>query len=133
VLILAFWHILCGRLPLIHSVHHGNWLSFSGGVAVAYGFESLLRKLGEWQGLMPGPGQMKAAVPKICEDLGPVGYCGGLPKFINYEIFLLALVGVVAFLWVDWMGQSSKNNKRKQGAPSDLFNLQIGIFAGITC
>ena len=129
VLILAFWHILCGRLPLIHSVHHSNWLSFSGGVAVAYVFETLLPKLGEWQGLISGQGQMKAAVPKPCKDLGLVDYCGGLPKFINYEIFLLALAGVVAFLWVDWMGHSRKDNKGEQGAPSDLFNLHIGIFA----
>ena len=46
VLILALWHIRWGRLPLIHSVHHSNWLSFSGGVAVAYVFETLLPKLG---------------------------------------------------------------------------------------
>lgn len=42
VLTLALLHILCGRLPLIHSVRHSNWLSFSGGVTVAYVFESLL-------------------------------------------------------------------------------------------
>ena len=52
VLTLALLHILCGRLPLIHSVRHSNWLSFSGGVAVAYVFESLLPKLGEWQGMV---------------------------------------------------------------------------------
>ena len=37
-----------------------------------------------------------------------VEYCGGIAKFINYEIFLLALTGVVSFLWVDWMVQSRK-------------------------
>ena len=42
VLVLAFWHIFSGRLPLIHSLHHSNWLSFSGGVTVAYVFESFL-------------------------------------------------------------------------------------------
>jgi len=129
VLILALWHILCGRLPLIHSVHHSNWLSFSGGVAVAYVFESLLPKLGEWQGLISGQGQMKAAVPKFFKDLGLVEYSGGMPKFINYEIFLLALSGVVAFLWVDWAVQSRKEKKSEHGAHSDLFNLHIGIFA----
>ena len=54
VLALALLHILCGRLPLIHSVRHSNWLSFSGGIAVAYVFESLLPKLGEWQGMILG-------------------------------------------------------------------------------
>jgi hypothetical protein len=129
VLILALWHILCGRLPLIHSVRHSNWLSFSGGVAVAYVFESLLPKLGEWQGLILGQAQMKSAVTKLCKDLGIVEYCGELPKFINYEIFLLALAGVVAFLWVDWVVHSRQENKSGQGGSSDLFNLHIGIFA----
>jgi hypothetical protein len=128
LLILALWHILCGRLPLIHSVHHSNWLSFSGGVAVAYVFESLLPKLGEWQGLIAGQGQMKSVVPKLCENLGLVKYCGSMPKFINYEIFLLALAGVVAFLWVDWVVYSRQEDKSGQGGRSDLFNLHIGIF-----
>jgi hypothetical protein len=66
VLFLAFWHILCGRLPLIHTVRHSNWLSFSGGVAVAYVFESLLPKLGEWQGLILTQKQMKFGVTKLC-------------------------------------------------------------------
>jgi hypothetical protein len=83
VLTLALLHILCGRLPLIHSVRHSNWLSFSGGVAVAYVFESLLPKLGEWQGMILGQGQMKSVLPKLCEDIGIIEYCGGLPKFIN--------------------------------------------------
>jgi hypothetical protein len=129
VLTLALLHILSSRLPFIHSVHHSNWLSFSGGVAVAYVFESLLPKLGEWQGLILGQGQIKSAVPNLCKDLGIVEYCEGMPKFINYEIFLLALAGVVSFLWVDWVLQSRKGKKNEPGAPSDLFNLHIGIFA----
>ena len=129
VVVLALWHILCGRLPLIHSVRHSNWLSFSGGVAVAYVFESLLPKLGEWQGLILMQGQTKAPIPKLCEELGIVEYCGELPKFINYEIFLLALTGVVSFLWVDWVMESRRENIREQDAPSGLFYLHIGIFA----
>ena len=129
VLFLAFWHILCGRLPLIHNVRHSNWLSFSGGVAVAYVFESLLPKLGEWQGLILAQGQMKSPVTKLCEDLGIVEYCGGMPKFINYEIFLLALAGLVSFLWVDWVVQSRTEKKSEPGATSNFFNLHIGIFA----
>ena len=129
VITLALWHILCGRLPLIHSVRHSNWLSFSGGVAMAYVFESLLPKLGEWQGLIMKPGQAKAVAPKLCEDLGMVEYCGGIAKFINYEIFLLALMGVLSFLWVDWVVQSRKGKTGERKAPADLFRLHIGIFA----
>jgi hypothetical protein len=129
VLFLAFWHILCGRLPLIHTVRHSNWLSFSGGVAVAFVFESLLPKLGEWQGLILTQEQMKFGVTKLCEDLGMVEYCGGMPKFINYEIFLLALAGMVSFLWVEWGLQSRNDEKSEHGAPSDHFTLHIGIFA----
>ncbi|MFZ5447290.1 MAG: hypothetical protein ACOZFS_01435 [Thermodesulfobacteriota bacterium] len=129
VVVLASWHILCGRLPLIHSVRHSNWLSFSGGVAVAYVFESLLPKLGEWQGLITKPGQAKASVPKLCEDLGMVDYCGDISKFINYEIFLLALTGVVFFLWVDWAVQARQQKTGEPGASADLFRLHVGIFA----
>lgn len=129
VLTLALWHILCGRLPLIHRVGHSHWLSFSGGVAVAYVFESLLPKLGEWQGLITKPGQAKAAVPQMWEDLGLVEYGGDLGKFITYEIFLLALAGVVFFLWVDWVVQARKQKTGGPGASADLFGLHIGIFA----
>jgi hypothetical protein len=127
VLVLAFWHIFCGRLPLIHSVRHSNWLSFSGGIAVAYVFESLLPKLGEWQGMMSGQSDLKSVVPKWFEDMGLIEYYGGIPKFINYEIFLLALSGVVFFLWVDWVVQYKKTSEPE--APGDLFGLHIGIFA----
>lgn len=129
VIILASWHIVCGRLPLIHSVRHSNWLSFSGGVAVAYVFESLLPKLGEWQGLLMKQEQAKAVAPKLYDKLGVVEYFGGMAKFINYEIFLLALTGVVSFLWVDWVVQSRKGNAGEQGAPADLFGLHVGVFA----
>jgi len=132
VLALALWHILCGRLPLIHSVHHSNWLSFSGGVAVAYVFESLLPKLGEWQEKIVSQGQGKSPVPKLCDDLGLVEYCGSLPKFINYEIFLLALTGLVLFLWVDWTVQARRTPTGEPGqdqAQSGLFALHLSIFA----
>jgi hypothetical protein len=132
ILALAVLHILCRRMRIIHSVRHSNWLSFSGGVAVAYVFESLLPKLGEWQTLMTGQSQMKAAVPKLCEDLGIVEYCGGVPKFLNYEIFLLALTGLVFFLWVDWWAESKKAQTREGGegqGHSSFFWLHIGVFA----
>jgi hypothetical protein len=132
VVTLALWHVLCGRLPLIHGVRHSNWLSFSGGVAVAYVFESLLPKLGEWQGLMAEQGKMTNAAPKICEDLGMVDYCGGLPKFITYEIFFLALTGLVLFLWVDWAVQARQGKAGDSGqdhSQSKLFALHLGIFA----
>jgi hypothetical protein len=127
VLILALWHIFCGRLPLIHSVRHSNWLSFSGGIAVAYVFESLLPKLGEWQGMMSGQSDLKSVVPKLFEDLGLVESYGEISKFINYEIFLLALSGVVFFLWVDWVVQYKKTSEPE--APGDLFGLHIGVIA----
>lgn len=129
VLALALWHILCGRLPLIHSVRHSNWLSFSGGVAVAYVFETLLPKLGEWQGLILKQGQAKTAVPKLWEDLGLVQYYGELARLINYEIFLLALAGVVSFLWVDWVIHARRQKSGEGGASGDLFGLHVGIFA----
>ena len=76
-----------------------------------------------------GQGQMKSVLPKLCEDLGIVEYCGEMPKFINYEIFLLALAVVVSFLWVNWVMESRKENMSEQGTHSGLFYLHIGIFA----
>jgi hypothetical protein len=127
VLFLALWHILCGRLPLIHNVRHSNWLSFSGGIAIAYVFESLLPKLGEWQAIMSGPGDHKSVVPKLFDVLGLGEYYGDLPKLINYEIFLLALSGVVFFLWLDWVVQHQKDGG--PGSAGNLFGLHVGVFA----
>ena len=76
---------------------------------------------------------MKTAVPKLCEDLGLVDYCGGLPKFINYEIFLLALAGVVAFLWVDWMGHSRKDNKGNRARLLTFSTCISAYLQRITC
>jgi zinc transporter ZupT len=132
VLALAVLHILCGEWRLIHSVHHSNWLSFSGGVAVAYVFESLLPKLGEWQALVAGQSQKTIAVPKFLEDYGVIAWYGGLTKFLHYEIFLLALTGVVFFFWVDWLIHARMGKNHEPGAPhqapAGLFWLHTGLF-----
>jgi hypothetical protein len=47
VLALGVLHILCGWFRIIHTDRHSNWLSFAGGVAVAYVFMGLLPKLSE--------------------------------------------------------------------------------------
>ena len=65
--------------------------------------------------MMSGQSDLKSVVPKLFEDLGLVEHYGEISKFINYEIFLLALSGVVCFLWVDW-GGAGQENKRAGGA-----------------
>ena len=50
VLVLAALHIFCVRLRVIRQEEHSPWLSFAGGVAVAYVFMVLLPKLSDWQG-----------------------------------------------------------------------------------
>jgi hypothetical protein len=58
--------------------------------------------------------------------------CGGLSKFLTYEIFLCALSGLVFFFWVDWYVHP-ENRPGKENMPGQphagLFGLHIGIFA----
>ncbi|MBW1991106.1 MAG: hypothetical protein JRI59_03075 [Deltaproteobacteria bacterium] len=131
VAVLAGLHIWCGRWRFIRSDRHSNWLSFSGGAAVAYVFMGLLPKLSLWQAEVLARRQAEPAVPRICEALGIVQWCGGLKNFLIYDIFLSALAGLVFFYWVDWLVQ----HKRPPGGPGEsqapyrLFLLHIGIFA----
>lgn len=132
VVALAALHILCGRFRIIHTDRHSNWLSFAGGVAVTYVFLVLLPKLNDWQAKLVERSQEEPVVPKICEALGIVKWCGGLSKFFTYEIFLFALAGLVFFFWVDWFVHSENQPKTEKGkgqAHSGLFWLHIGVFA----
>ena len=69
VLALAVLHILCGRFRIIHTDHHNNWLSFAGGVAVAYVFMGLLPILSDWQAKLVKQSQVEPVLPRICEVL----------------------------------------------------------------
>lgn len=132
VLALAVLHILCGRFQIIHTDRHSNWLSFAGGVAVAYVFMGLLPKLSDWQGKLVKQSQVEPVVPRICEVLGIVKWCGGLGKFITYEIFLCALAGLVFFFWVDWYVHPENRPGQEEGSGqphAGLFGLHVGIFA----
>jgi len=115
VAVLAGLHIWCGRWRFIRSDRHSNWLSFSGGAAVAYVFMGLLPKLSLWQAEVLARRQAEPAVPRICEALGIVQWCGGLKNFLIYDIFLSALAGLVFFYWVDWLVQ----HKRPPGGPGE--------------
>jgi hypothetical protein len=132
VLALAALHIWCGRLRIIHTDRHSSWLSFAGGVAVTYVFLGLLPKLSDWQAKLIERSQAEPVVPRICEALGIIKWCGGLSKFLTYEIFLCALAGLVLFLWVDWLVHY-ENQPSTEGVssppPSSLFWLHIGVFA----
>ena len=92
VLALAALHIFCVRLRVIRQEEHSPWLSFAGGVAVAYVFMVLLPKLSDWQMMVAQVqrGSLAAA------SLGPQEM-ESIKKFLIYEVFVSALAGLVVF------------------------------------
>ncbi len=133
VLALAAVHILCGRWRIICTEHHSRWLSFASGVAVAYVFVGLLPKMSKWQATIIAQSKVEFAVPKICEVLGIIEWCGGLKNFLNYELFLCALAGLVLFCGIDRAMHLSRKYTSGEGepdlAPAGLFWFSIGVFA----
>ena len=130
ILILAALHVYCVRLKVIRQEEHSPWLSFAGGVAVAYVFVVLLPKLSDWQVTVA---QMQRD-SLLATPLGPQEM-ESVKKFLIYEVFLSALAGLVAFYGLEravyWLKQRQKKENRATVLATGLFWLNIAVFAGI--
>ena len=128
VLILAALHVYCVRLKVIRQEEHSPWLSFAGGVAVAYVFVVLLPKLSDWQVTVA---QMQRD-SLLATPLGPQEM-ESVKKFLIYEVFLSALAGLVAFYGLEravyWLKQRQKKENRATVLATGLFWLNIAVFA----
>ena len=129
---LAALHIYCGRLNIIHREDHSPWLSFAGGVAVAYVFMVLLPKLSDWQVMMAQvQGESLVSNSLRPQELAAKGE--NLKKFILYEVFTSALAGLVVFYGLEravyWVKARQKKELKARVLASGMFWVHIGVFA----
>lgn len=104
---LAIVHVFAGRLRLLDRVPRSRWLSFAGGVSVAYVFVHLLPELGEHQ--------------EAFEGVGPVA------GVADRHVYLLALVGFASFYGLERLAQRSRPRRSGDG-PEDETTTVGGVF-----
>ena len=99
----ALIHLYGGRLTFLSHVPRSRWLSFAGGVAVAYVFVHLLPELHRHQG-------------RIEERLEG----DGLLAFLEAHVYLLALLGLVVFYGLERLvrSSSSSSSPRRSSSPA---------------
>ena len=112
-LALACIHIFAGRLRFLSYVPRSRWLSFAGGVSVAYVFVHLLPELREHQRI-------------VGEQLGETW------DIIEHHIYLLSLLGLTIFYGLERLALTSRQDNRQEGegdetSPS-VFWVHIGSF-----
>lgn len=111
---LALVHLFSGRLGRRDDIPRDRWLSFAGGVSVAYVFVQLLPELQEYQEM-------------IAHTLG------ARLAFLEHHIYLVALVGLAVYYGVERLTATSREHERAAGradAASELvFWLDMAAFS----
>ena len=107
-------HLFAGRLRFLEGVPRSRWLSFAGGISVAYVFVHVFPELAEAQ-----------------EELGGRGEGG----WLDHHAYLVALGGLVAFYALERVVQRadvSHADALETSAADDtraVFRLHVGMFA----
>ncbi len=114
VAVLAVLHLVAGMLRFLDGYPRSIWLSFAGGVSVAYVFVQLLPELNKGQ---------EAVAEAVGEGLA----------FLEHHVYLLALLGLAVFYGLERAATSSRRRRRAAGAedtPSaGVFWLHVASFA----
>ncbi|MFC6725906.1 hypothetical protein ACFQE1_16345, partial [Halobium palmae] len=97
-LALAATHLFAGKLPSLDRIPRSRWLSFGGGVSVAYVFVHLLPELGEGAGAV--------------SDLIALG-------FLERHVYLVAMVGFVAFYGLERVAARSSGGRGERDDDGD--------------
>lgn len=120
-LVLASVHLFAGRMRFLEGIPRSRWLSAAGGVSVAYVFVHLLPELAEGQKAVEGRGGEAAAQP------------GPFLDFLEDQVWLVALLGLVVFYAVEQHSLSSRGRRRQRSGEDQTedvaFRLSIGLFA----
>lgn len=105
-------HLFAARIRFLDVVPRSRWLSFAGGVSVAYVFVHLLPELAEAQ--------------RTVEETGA-------PAFLEQHAYLLSLVGLAVFYGVERAAAVSRRDRRRAGESDEtsatVFWLGILSFA----
>ena len=111
---LAAVHLFSGRMRFLDASPRSRWLSAAGGVSVAYVFVHLL--------------------PDLAEDQETVREAAGESfTFLEYHVYLVALVGLVAFYGLERAAKVSRGRRRRVGGEDatgrGVFWLHVASFA----
>jgi hypothetical protein len=110
---LAAVHVFAGNLRFLAVIPRSRWLSFAGGISVAYVFVHLLPEL-------------SAGQRTVEEETG-------LLPFVENHVWLVALLGLALFYGVERASQRSRAERRAMGAGDRtgraVFRLSLGSFA----
>lgn len=109
-------HVAGGRLAFLTATPRSVWLSFAGGVAVAYVFVHLLPELAAYQDTVGARVQRG----------------GGLLAAIEHHIYVVALVGLASFYGLDRLARQATRRARQGGErrPSaGVFWIHLSSFA----
>ena len=113
VVVLALVHLFAGSRRLLEGTPRSVWLSIAGGVSVAYVFVHLLPDLAEEQ-------------EAIREAVGETF------SFLEYHIYLVALVGLATFYGLERAAKTSRRRRRgadrEDSAGAGVFWLHISSF-----
>lgn len=109
----ALIHLFIGRMRLLDVVPRSRWLSFAGGVAVAYVFLHILPELGGHQ-------------QTFAKSLGISG------RSAEAWVYLIALVGLAAFYGLERAAKTSRGRSRERDGDdrleTEVFWLHVGSF-----
>jgi len=103
--LLALIHIYAGKLKFLKRTPRSNWLSFGGGVSVAYIFVHVLPDLGEAQENFQSQTQVLSS--------------------IEHHIYILSLLGMLAFYGLERAAKASRRQNVHEGE-GDV--TQPGVF-----
>ena len=114
VVLLAAVHVFAGRLEFLNVVPRSRWLSAAGGISVAYVFVHILPDLAEEQQTL-----REAAGESL--------------SFLEYHVYLVALVGLGVFYGLERSVKASRRRTGIKGQPgvadTGIFWLHISSFA----
>ncbi len=110
---LAVVHLFSGKLRFLEGTPRSIWLSMAGGISVAYVFVHLLPDLAEEQ-------------QAIREAVGETF------SFLEYHVYLVALVGLATFYGLERAAKISRRRRRtvdkEDSTEAGIFWLHIASF-----
>lgn len=110
---LAAVPLVAGKLRFLDVIPRSRWLSFGGGISVAYAFVRLLPEL--------------AAQQEVLQESAE-----GFLSFLEYHAYLAALVGLAVFYGLERAAKQSRrqrqNTVNKDVTSKRLFWLSTGVF-----
>ena len=111
---LTFVHLLAGQLRFLETIPRSRWLSFASGVSVTYVFVHILPELNAAQQDIPD--QLTDGV-----------------TFLEHHVYLVALLGLVAFYGLERSARVSQRQNRRKGSSemttAGVFWIHIASFA----